>query len=101
MEPSCQYLRGGFLVSVLLSLFVVLGCFGFGFVLVCVVSASLFVLTRLRFGSVCAPLSNPQRGIQCMQCVIRSISTTMYDDLESHRGTGRKKIQCQIHAILT
>ena len=89
MEPSCQYLRG-WLLGFGLVFCLGLWCFLFVFGLLC--SASLFILTRLRFGLVCAPLSNPQRGIQCMHT---SNSFNQHNNVrrpgESHRGAGRKK----------
>ena len=55
-------------------------------------SASLFFLTRLRLWLVGAPLSNPQRGIQCMH---ERNSFNQHNNVQrpgvSHRGAGRKK----------
>ena len=63
-----------------------------GFCFVCL--ASLFFLTRLRLWLVGAPLSNPQRGIQCMH---ERNSFNQHNNVRrpgvSHRGAGRKKKQ--------
>ena len=63
------------------------GCF------VCVLLVGfLFGLTRLRTVLVCAPLLNPQRGIQCLHMRNSFIQhNNVRRPGESHRGAGRKK----------
>ena len=70
-------------------------CFWFVFCLCvfgCFVLFLCFILARLRSYLILAPLSNPQRGIQCMN--MRN-SFNQHNNVrrpgESHRGAGRKK----------
>ena len=59
---------------------------------VCVLLVGYLGLTRLRTIMVCAPLLNPQRGIQCMHMRNSFIQhNNVRRPGESHRGAGRKK----------
>ena len=93
LEPSCQhFLCWLSWVVFFWFLFVLFGfCFACGFFVFGF--ASSFVLTRLRTVMVWAPLSNPQRGIQCMH--MRNLfnqHNNVRRPGESHRGAGRKKV---------